>query len=400
MKVTHRICHLAKYYPPMPGGIETHVQTLARAQASFGAEVSVLCVNGFDEKRRPALRTNTVKQLDNNVQVVSLGRLSSFARFDLCPESIGKLRQIVNESYSIIHLHTPNPIMLIALMMIRPRIPLVVTHHSDIVKQRVLKYVLHPIEHIVYSKAARILTSSPNYAKGSDVLKCYKNQLQVMPFGLELSTYTQPSQKALSYSHSLQVRHGAPIWLTVGRLVYYKALHIAIEALAFVPGTLIIIGTGPLEKELKTLAKQLGLYERIIWHGHASTDELIGAYHAATALWFPSNVRSEGFGLVQVEAMATGCPVINTDIAHSGVSWVSRHEKEGLTVPPNDSLALAQASKRLLHEPELRNRLATASRKRACEFDHMVMAQRSFEIYEQALHYSYLKAQPGILQVE
>jgi rhamnosyl/mannosyltransferase len=149
---------------------------------------------------------------------------------------------------------------------------------------------------------------------------------------------------------------------------------------------LLIIGTGPLEKELKNQAKQLGVEHRIVWLGRVSADELTGAYRAATALWFPSNVRSEGFGLVQIEAMASGCPVINANIVCSGVPWVSRHEKEGLTIPINDPVALAQAAKRLLNEPNLRDRLAKASRDRACkEFDHLTMAQRSFEIYEQVL---------------
>jgi rhamnosyl/mannosyltransferase len=170
---------------------------------------------------------------------------------------------------------------------------------------------------------------------------------------------------------------------------------VAIEALALVPGTLIIIGTGPLEQELKNQAKQLGLENRIVWLGRASADELTGAYRAATALWFPSNVRSEGFGIVQLEAMVSGCPVINANIPCSGVPWVSRHEKEGLTVPINNPVALAQAAKRLLDEPDLRDRLASASRDRVCqEFDHMTMAQRSFDLYDQALQHVYPKAQP------
>ena len=85
-------------------------------------------------------------------------------------------------------------------------------------------------------------------------------------------------------------------------------------------------------------------------------------YLAADAFWFPSNARSEAFGLVQVEAMASGCPVINTAIPHSGVPWVSPHEETGLTVPVDDPAALAAAANRLLTEPGLRDRLGAAGR--------------------------------------
>jgi rhamnosyl/mannosyltransferase len=170
--------------------------------------------------------------------------------------------------------------------------------------------------------------------------------------------------------------------LCVGRLIYYKGLAIALAALRDVPGRLLIIGTGPMDAELKSQALELGVADRVLFHGRADTDQLVGAYRAATALWFPSTARSEGFGLVQVEAMTSGCPVINTAIAGSGVAWVCRHDREGLTVPVNDPAALAAAAKRLLTEPGLRERLAGAGRIRAAdEFDHRIMAARSLEVY-------------------
>jgi rhamnosyl/mannosyltransferase len=147
-----------------------------------------------------------------------------------------------------------------------------------------------------------------------------------------------------------------------------------------------VIGTGPLATELKAKAEELGVADRVIWYGHASAEELVGAYWAATALWFPSVARSEGFGLVQVEAMAAGCPVINTAIPGSGVAWVCRHEREGLTTPVNDSVAFAAAARRLLGEPGLRERLAQAGRERAAiEFDWLVMGQRSLDAYRAAI---------------
>jgi rhamnosyl/mannosyltransferase len=120
--------------------------------------------------------------------------------------------------------------------------------------------------------------------------------------------------------------------------------------------------------------------------GYQGFEEVVGAYHAATALWFPSNARSEGFGLVQVEAMASGCPVINTAIPGSGVAWVSPHEQTGLTVPMNDPSEFARAANRLLNERGLRDRLAAGARARVrAEFDHRFMAERCMNIYRSVL---------------
>jgi rhamnosyl/mannosyltransferase len=245
---------------------------------------------------------------------------------------------------------------------------------------------MRPFDHLVFRRAAQVLSTSPLYPDGSSLLQAYGVKRQTLAFGIDLAPYLWPSPGALAYADRLQAEHGSPLWLCVGRLVYYKGLHNAIQALAHVPGKLLMIGKGPLEGELRRLAQELRVADRVIWPGHISDEELVGAYHAATALWFPSNARSEGFGLVQVEAMASGCPVLNTAIPASGVSWVSRHEETGLTVPVNDPAALARAANRLVAEPGLRERLGRSARDRACrEFDHRTMARRSLEIYRQIL---------------
>jgi rhamnosyl/mannosyltransferase len=170
-------------------------------------------------------------------------------------------------------------------------------------------------------------------------------------------------------------------------MVYYKGFRSAIRALTRVQGTLLLIGGGPDRPALEQEARRLGVAARVVFLGNLPHYlDLVPYYLAADAFWFPSNARSEAFGLVQVEAMASGCPVINAAIPHSGVSWVSRHEQEGLTVPVDDPVALADAANRLLGEPGLRDRLAGAARERAiCEFDHRTMAERSLAIYHRVL---------------
>jgi glycosyltransferase involved in cell wall biosynthesis len=385
-----RIVHLGKFYPPAPGGIETHLQALASSQAKLGAEVRVLCVNHADEAGNDLTfcrfrRTPTVAENDGPVQVLRFGRIGSFARFDVCPTLMRCLGASIRGA-DVVHLHTPNPTMLIALAASRARHPVVVTHHSDVVRQRWLRHAVTPFERVVYGRAERILSDSPLYLEGSATLLRYRHKVVALPLGIDLAPWLEPSAAALEHARRLRAERSEPLWLMVGRLIYYKGIEVALRALRDVPGRLFLVGAGPLEGPMRRLAASLGVEDRVLWRGHAPRDELIGAYHAATALWFPSTARSEGFGLVQVEALASGCPVLNTSIPHSGVSWVSPHEQTGLTVPVNDSAALAGAAQRLLQEPGLRERLGRQGRERAVAcFSQERMAQRSLEIYQSLL---------------
>ena len=386
-----RVCHLGKFYPPAVGGIETHSRALARGQAELGANVRVLCVNHLDRHGRDVTwdrfaQTETVEEWDGPVQVIRMGRRACVARLDFCFELAYFLNRLGRGEVDLFHLHAPNPTMVLALAALRPSAPLVVTYHSDVIKQRVLRLALRPFEGVVFHRASIILSDSPPYPGGSDTLRRYRGKLGVLPLGIDLGPYLRPPPAACEHARRLKAEYGWPLWLAVGRLVYYKGLHNAIRALALVPGRLMIVGQGPLEDDLRRLAEQVGVADRVLWRGRLSTEELIGAYQAATACWFPSNERSEGFGLVQVEAMASGCPVLNTSISHSGVSWVSRHEETGLTVAPNDPAGLAAAANRLLREPGLRQRLSANAPQRArLEFDQALMARRSLEYYRSAL---------------
>jgi glycosyltransferase involved in cell wall biosynthesis len=148
-----------------------------------------------------------------------------------------------------------------------------------------------------------------------------------------------------------------------------------------------MVGSGSEEDRLRAEVASLGLESRVVFAGYFPSHlDIIPYYLASTAMWFPSNARSEAFGLVQIEAMACARPVINTAIPHSGVTWVCQNEKTGLTIPINDPEALAAAANRLLNEPGLSERLGIAGRARTiADFDHRLMASRSAEIYARVL---------------
>lgn len=385
-----RVLHLGKFYPPASGGMEVHVQTLARAQAALGARVEVLCINhaqgGDGVSHEFHGRSPTREEWDGTVRVTRVGRWASLLRMDVMPELPRALLQALMRGVDIVHLHTPNPTMVLALDALPWLPPLVITHHSDIIRQKVAGALFRPFELVLYTRARRLLATSSAYVPGSPLLKRFRNKVRELPLGLELEPFLKPSPEALAAEARWREQAGTPLWLMVGRLVYYKGLFTALEALTRVPGQLMVVGVGPLEQEGKARARALGIEGRVTWAGYLPPEELVGAYRAATALWFPSNARSEAYGLSQIEAMASGLPVINTAIPHSGVPWVSLSGQTGLTVPVGDAEALARATRRLLEEPGLAERLGQGARARAVEqFRHDVMAERSLSLYAEAL---------------
>jgi rhamnosyl/mannosyltransferase len=133
------------------------------------------------------------------------------------------------------------------------------------------------------------------------------------------------------------------------------------------------------------LANELGVASRIEFLGEMQPREVVPYYHAADLFVLPSIARSEAFGIVQLEAMACGKPVVNTDLA-SGVPFASRDGVTGLTVEPANADALAIAVNRLFADPQLRIKYGEAARRRVqSEFTIDVMVQRIRDLYEAVL---------------
>lgn len=352
----------------------------------------MICVNHADKNGKDIMharwrKTASFTQMDGAVRVERVGRWFSVSRLEICPQLISRLR-VATEAVDIVHLHTPNPLMLAAWWLAGNRnVPLLVTHHSDVVKQRFLNLFVVPIEKKVYRKACKILSDSPNYIEGSEVLQAFAGKVTTLPLGIDLDPYLSPSESILNQAMEIRGENGNPLWLMVGRMTYYKGYQVALEALAKVEGRLIIVGDGPLGPELRSQAEQLGVAGRIVWLSSVSQERLIALYKSATALWFPSIARSEGFGLVQVEAMACGCPVINTAIPGSGVSWVSLDGESGLTVTPKNPDDFAKKAQILTKDVGLLKSLSNGARQRASRlFDSETMAKKSIGIYRSVIH--------------
>ena len=155
-----------------------------------------------------------------------------------------------------------------------------------------------------------------------------------------------------------------PRLLFVGRLVYYKGLEVLLDAMSLCEGSLVIAGEGPLEGALRALVTEKRLGERVLFAGRVADADLPAFYQACDVFVLPSTARTEAFGVVQIEAMAAGKPVISTNLP-TGVPWVNQDGVSGLVVTPGDRAALGEALRRLLDDGAFRQRLGEGARRRA-----------------------------------
>jgi rhamnosyl/mannosyltransferase len=289
-------------------------------------------------------------------------------------------RRIREAKADIVHIHLPNPTAILSYLASGHRGRLVFTYHSDIIRQKVLGRAFWPVLRHALSKASAIIVGSPNYIETSPVLQRFKEKCCVIPFGIKPEEFQQVDASEVA---RLRKRYGSRIVLGVGRHVYYKGFEYLIRAMKEVRGHLLIVGDGPLREELQREANALGLTERVTFL--TDVKDVRPFYHAVDVFALSSIARSEAFGLVQLEAMACGVPVVNTQL-DSGVTFVSQHGLTGLTVPPADSHALAQAINSLLDDPARRAQLGAAGRLRVeQEFSLEKMTRRTLELYAEVL---------------
>lgn len=364
-----RALQVGKFYPPYMGGMETHLQVLCENLHPI-IKVQVVVANHGRQNREDWVR---------GINVRRAGTLFNLSAAPVCPAMIKAIR---HSRADLVHLHLPNPTAVLAYLASRHRGQLVVTYHSDVVRQKLLGQAFHPILARALDRCAAVIATSPNYIESSPVLTAYRDRCHVIPYGIDLKgfQYCDPNVVA-----QIRAQYGERLILSVGRLVYYKGFEYLIRAMANVRGRLLIIGDGSLRASLEQEARDCGVADRVIFLGELQNEETIPYYHAADLFALASIARSEAFGIVQLEAMACGKPVVNT-LLDSGVPFVSRDQETGLTVPPREPLALAAAINQLLDDPVLCAAYGQAAYRRVHqEFSQEIMTRRVLQLYAEVI---------------
>lgn len=364
-----KVLQVYKDYHPVLGGIENHVKMLAKGLIQQGVDVQVLATN---------TRPRTAIEEIEGVPVIKAGCPLRISGAPISPGFYVWMRRLKPD---IAHLHFPNPPGELGQLFLGQSHKFVLTYHSDVVRQKYLLRLYTPFLWKVLAKADRIIATSPNYIRSSPYLSRFADKCVVIPLGIDLKPFDTVDDDRVQ---TIRQRYGSPLLLFVGKLRYYKGLEYLFEALRHIQARLLVAGTGPMEDEWRALAQELGLGDKAAFLGQVSDSDLPAYYHACDLFVLPASHRSEAFGVVQVEAMACGRPVICTELG-TGTSWVNIHDETGLVVPPRDPGALVEAINQLLADESLRRRLRERGRERAQWFSKEVMVERTVELYEELL---------------
>ena len=371
-----RILHLTKRYWPHRGGVERHVRDLASGLvADAGASVEVVVAGDGASHRTFA---------DNGVRVTAVASYGSLWSLDLSPGYISAVGHALRRSPDVVHLHEPHPLGLVAWrywQARRPMPPLVVTWHADILRQQLLRPLYGPVQERLLADAGAIIVPTDRHITSSAFLPAVASKCHVVPFGMDTAPYTHPSAGEAGRQSRASWGNPDRVVLFLGRLVYYKGVPVLLDAMARTDATLVIAGEGRDREALQDQAARLGIADRVRFIGDVPEADLPSVYHACDVFVLPSTAAAEGFGLVQLEAMACGKPVVSTTLP-TGVAIVNRDGETGLTVPPGDAGALASAMTRLLDDRAFADACGTRARTRVqTHFSRESMVTATMALY-------------------
>ncbi len=334
-------------------------------------DLRVLVANG---------KGSTKIERQDGLEVIRVGTFGTIFSTSICPSMPYWIKSFQAD---IVQIHHPNPMANIAYLLCNQPGRLIVLYQSDIIRQRITYGLYFPFLMMMLKKAHRIIVTSPNYLASSPLLKRFKEKCAVIPLGIDLQRFEKKESK--SKIAAIRSQYGEKIVLFVGRLTQYKGVPYLLEAMKRVSGKLLIIGKGELERQLRDQVERNNLSTKVHFLGELEEENLVPFFHACDLLVLPSITRNEAFGLVQLEAMACGKPVVSTRL-ETGVEYVNKDGKTGFIVPPRNSKALADAINRLLEDDKLRYQMGIEGRRRVeSKFTKERMARETLKLYKEVL---------------
>jgi len=367
-----KVLHFYKtYFPDTIGGVEQTINQIAVGTASLGVVTKVLTLSPTAVDRTVSVDNHKVYRCRSNFEIASTPfSMSAFLRF----------KQLAREA-DVIHYHFPYPFSDLLHLVSQVNKPTVLTYHSDIVKQKNLLKIYKPLMNKFLGSVDHIVATSPNYLKSSDTLAKFKDKVSVIPIGLDKKSYPVADKNRIKF---WKEKFGNKFFLFIGVMRYYKGLHILIDAAKNSNYPIIIVGAGPVEEELKVQAKNLNV-NNIYFVGFVSNKDKVALLTLSYAILFPSQLRSEAFGISLLEGAMYGKPLISSEIG-TGTTYINIDNETGIVVPPSNSGALRDAMDYLWDNPERAREMGECSYTRYCNlFTAEKMANSYFDLYSNLL---------------
>ena len=361
-----RILHIGKFFPPYAGGMEYFLADLLAASRRLNIEATALV---HSIPALPWRRNAAIAKPETHVLYASCFGQLLYA--PISPDFPRRLKQaIVKLQPDLLHLHMPNTSVFWALLSKTARhLPWLVQWHSDVVSSQIdrrlaLAYRLYrPLEQNILKRSHAVVVSSPPYLETSEALHSWKNKCHVIPLGIDPERVSEPPADAQTIASRLWRNKPFRI-LSIGRLTYYKGHEVLLRAMANTnDAELVIVGTGDRRLALEALTERLGLRDKVTLAGFQAEAVLYALLASCNVVCLPSLERTEAFGLVLLEAMRFGKPVIASDISGSGVGWVVRRGGHGVLVQPGNVESLAAALRQMAESPRFRQSLGQAGLK-------------------------------------
>ena len=368
-----RVLHFYKAaLPEIVGGVEQVIDQIARGTGALGVENTVLTLSTTPSDHPIPL---------HGYELFTVKRNFELASNSISWQSIGLFRQLAAKA-NLIHYHFPWPFADVIHQLISPNKPTVLTYHSDIVRQKFLSKLYCPLKRLFLNSMDHIVATSPNYLLTSSVLQTYIDKVSVIPIGLDDKTYVKPDKDSVNF---YKQRFGERFFLFIGAFRYYKGLKFLIEASAITTYPIVIAGSGPIETELKASAQRLQL-KNLFFIGQVSEENKSALLKACYGVIFPSNLRSEAFGVTLLEGAMFGKPLISCEIG-TGTTFINIDRETGLVTPHSDPKALAKAMTWLwTHTKEAEEMGQKARARYEALFTADQMAQSYYELYKKLLN--------------
>ena len=379
--------HIGKYFPPYAGGMETFLRDLIASMARRGVRSGAL-VHRSDLSLFSTEESFRVEQRE-----LPVTRAAVWLRLLFTPISpafpLLLHRMIKRHSPDILHFHMPNVSAFWALFLPSARrLPWVIHWHSDVpvsshkLGLRLFYQLYKPFEQAMLEQADTVIATSPPYLESSEPLASFRYKCAVVPLGLDpknlpVGVCTVPKNG----DHRLRV-------LAIGRLTYYKGFEYMIRAASMTEDAVFhLVGSGELENSLKRLAADLGVLDRVTFHGKVPAEQLAEQYARCDCVCLPSIERTEAFGLVLLEAMYFGKATVISDVPGSGMGWIVDDGTTGLKVPMANPGALAAAFRHLRADRDNLARLGANGRSEFDrQFDICQSSDAIADIYTELLH--------------